>query len=569
MKRLFAVPVFLMIGSQLLSQFFPAKNYPKNYFRNPLGIPIKLAANFGELRANHYHMGLDIRTEKRVNLPVYAAADGYIARIKIEPWGFGQAIYINHPNGYTTLYAHLNSFFPALAEYVKQQQYKMESWQVFLDIPPGKFSVRKGDLIALSGSTGGSEGPHLHFEIRRTADDVNLNPLLFGLPVPDNTPPVIQRLALYDRSKSVYEQSPKIFPARKAGAGYSIGTPLISSPSAYIGFAIGGFDTQSGSTNPNGIYEATLYDNAKPVAGFQMDNISYEDTRNINAHIDYKTRANGGPYLQQLFKLPGYTHSIYKNESGDGSIDISDGSIHRIRIEVKDAYGNRSELNCKIQYSQNDSGTLSYPGKLFYPGMWDGYETDDCEFYLGEKSLYDSVHVQYTRVNSAASDVVSAVHNIGFAYIPLQDSLLVRIKLTAALSESQKDKVVMQRFAGDKTEIRKPQWLGDWASASFRDFGNFQLVLDEEAPVIVPVGFKDGAILNNASRIEFVIKDNLDEYKNFRAELDGKWLMFTNDKGRAFIYKMDEHCPPGAHELKVSVEDIAGNKTEQIFKFTR
>ncbi len=286
---------------------------------------MSLAANFGELRANHYHMGLDIRTRQRVNLPVFAAADGYIAHVKIEPEGFGQAIYICHPNGYTTLYAHLNKFFPALAAYVGKQQYRMESWQVFLDIPPGLFPVKKGDFIAYSGSTGGSEGPHLHFEIRRTSDDVNLNPLLFGLPVPDSTAPVISRLAVYDRTRSVYEQSPRLFPVNKRTdigfrAIYDTKPDLITLTSSRVSFALSAFDTQSGSANPNGIYQAMLYEDGQPVIGFQMDNISYDHTRDINAHIDYRTREKGGPWLQHFvaFAVLYFSLHLYLFPQGAG-----------------------------------------------------------------------------------------------------------------------------------------------------------------------------------------------------------------------------------------------------------
>src|SRR5580692_9994511 len=169
----FLLVAALFCSLQGFPQLFPATAYPRDYFRDPLDVPISLAANFGELRPNHYHMGLDIRTQHRENLPVYAAADGYVARVSIEPAGFGQAVYINHPNGYTTVYGHLNDFFPALAAYVKQQQYDQESWKVFIDIPADLFPVRKGDWIAYSGSTGGSEAPHVHFEIRSTAEDVN------------------------------------------------------------------------------------------------------------------------------------------------------------------------------------------------------------------------------------------------------------------------------------------------------------------------------------------------------------------------------------------------------------
>ena len=186
-----------------------AQTYPQNYFRNPLNIPMELVANMGEIRSNHWHMGLDIRTQRRENLPVHAAADGYIARVLVEPGGFGQAIYINHPNGLTTLYAHLNSFFPALAQYVKQQQYARESWKVNLHLPPDLFPVKKGQLIALSGNTGGSQGPHVHFEIRDTQTEKCLNPLLFNFPVADAVAPSILRLALYDRNKSTYSQTPQ------------------------------------------------------------------------------------------------------------------------------------------------------------------------------------------------------------------------------------------------------------------------------------------------------------------------------------------------------------------------
>jgi hypothetical protein len=581
------------------SQPFPPKNYPRGYFRDPLDIPISLAANFGELRSDHYHMGLDIRTQKRVNLPVFAAADGYIAHVRIEPEGFGQAIYINHPNGYTTLYAHLNQFFPALAAYIKREQYKLESWRVFLDIPPGMFPVKKGDLIAYSGSTGGSQGPHLHFEIRHTAEDINLNPLLFGLPVPDNIAPVIQRLALYDRSRSVYEQSPRIFPVQKAAianpaptgwpVSYSVGPNPIVVAFSRISLAISAFDSQSGSSNPNGIYQAVLYDNGQAISGFQMDHISYDNTRNINAHIDYSTKEKGGPFLQHLSRLPGYTSpSIYGSfrsdtamREGDGVIDLSDGVLHTLRIEVKDVNDNVSELTCQIRYRQAPGSDLSVErsdtprnGKEFYPGMLDGFETEDCAFYIPEKGCYDSVYIGYTR-SVPAQRGVSSIHTIGSPRIPLQDPMLIRIRSDGDLPDAVKAKLLMVRVAGREKEVQKPEWQGNWASASFRKFGSFHLEADEIAPVIIPVGFRDGAILNKASRIAFRVKDELGGIRSFRAELDpqpggkGQWLCFTNDKERAFIYTFDEHCPAGKHTMRVEVEDQSGNRAVANYHFSR
>ncbi len=578
--------LFLFLCSAIIvdGQIFPAVNYPKGFFRNPLDIPISLSGNFGELRPNHYHMGFDIRTRQKVNLPVHAAADGYIAKIKIEPAGFGRAIYINHPNGYTTVYCHLNDFAPALEKYVKELQYKTESWKQFVDIPPALFPVKKGDFIAWSGTTGGSQAPHVHFEIRSTADDVNHNPMLFGMPLPDDTKPVIKRLALYNRTLSLYEQSPHYVALKKTAEGYGSTLPIIMVDYAKVSFAISATDTHSGSTNPNGIFEADLFNNEKPVLGFRMDNISYDNTRNLNAHIDYKTRAGGGPFLQQLFQLPGYQNSIYRQVGGDGAIDISDGGVHDIRIEVKDGYGNTTVLSTRVQY-RRAAGSIwaaasamssAHPGavegpipvKMYYPGMLDGYEAADCEFYLGEKCLYDSVHIAYHAQPASMPQVVSMVHTIGAAYIPLQDYMLVRIRPMVTLSEALRNRIVMQRFAGSHKDVAKVEWQKEWAAAKFREMGNFQLVLDTTPPVI-SAGFAEGANLGKAARIVIKVHDNLGSYNSFRALLDGHWLRFTNDKGLDFIYIMDEKCPPGLHTLEVSVVDEAGNVAKKTFTFTR
>jgi murein DD-endopeptidase MepM/ murein hydrolase activator NlpD len=613
---------------------FPPVAYPRDYFRDPLEIPITLAANFGELRPNHYHMGLDIRTQHRENLPVFAAADGYVTRVQIEPAGFGQAIYIRHPNGYTTVYGHLNQFFPALAAYISEQQYRRESWQVDLELPSTLFPVRKGDLIAYSGNTGGSQGPHLHFEIRRTAGDVNQNPLLFGLPVPDNTSPSFVRLAWYDRNQGIYEQSAHILPVRResvrsntasahlylsktpddrATVAWAILSSSLTVPTSRISFAISAFDTQSGSVNPNGIFEATLYKDEQAIIGFQMNNISYDNTRNLNAHIDYRTRATGGPFLQHLSLLPGYPPpTIYASPAerpSNGVIDLSDGQTHVIRIVIKDTYGNTSALSFSLRYQPSaaamlppaTAGLSAVPaGKKFYPGMVDGVETEDCAFYLGEKSLYDSVTIATTVAGYPGSGLslpgaVSAAHVIGAAWIPLLQPVLVRLRpmhpvltdsagapatagaRTSAVWSAHKGGagssgtagIVMVRFQGAQKDVQVPEWQNGWASARFREFGNFQLVLDTIAPVVTPLGSLNEADLSKATRIAFSIKDNLGALRNFRAELDGAWLCFTNDKGLAYIYKFDQHCPPGSHTLRVSVEDVAGNRTVKEYHFTR
>jgi hypothetical protein len=549
------------------AQLFQPPDYPRTEFGNPLSIPISLAANFGELRSNHFHMGLDIRTAHRENLPVHAAADGFICRVNIEPFGFGQAVYIRHPAGFTTVYAHLNAFTPALEDYVRKKQYALERWAISMDIPPGLFPVKKGDLIAYSGSTGGSEGPHLHFEIRDFSGNMNFNPMLFGLPIADNTAPVFRRLAVYDRNQSIYEQSPVFFAVAGGGSHYSLpAQPLITVHTANVGFGISGFDTQTGSANPTGIFQGIVFDNGRPVSGFRMDRISYNDTRGINAHIDYRTKAMGGPYYQLLFALPGSFHSIYR-EDGDGLIRLDNEKIHEIRIELQDAYGNKSDLRFKVQYQPGQEPESSFTGKMFYPSMIDGYETEDCAFYLGERSLYDSVHVSYQAEEGIGADLVSRLHHIGSTQVPLADSITVRIRLTKPFSE--KSHVLMEWMDKSEFDVRKVEWQGDWATTAFRSFGAFQLVMDTVPPEISFPGIAENANLQRSSRIAVVVRDNYKKIKNFRALLDEHWLLFSNDKGKAFIYHFDEHCPSGRHELKISVEDEAGNRAESVLDFTR
>ena len=548
------------------AQFFPPKHYPQNYFSWPVVATKGLAANFGELRPNHYHMGFDCKTDQRQNVQVVAAADGYIAKVKIEPYGFGRVIYINHPNGLTTLYAHLNDFMPGLEKYVKEQQYNLKSWKVFLDIPPGLFPVKKGMFIAFSGNTGGSQGPHTHFEIRDTKTDKVLNPSLFGFPLPDNVPPAILHLAVYDRCISTYEQSPRFYPIKKVNGIYV--STLIVTNTDKISFGISAIDKYTGSGNPNGIYEAVVYDNERPATGFELDSIGYDETRYLNAHIDYKLRSSGGPFVEHLSRLPGYTNSVYKTTNGDGIITLEDDSTHKIKITVKDANGNTSILQFDIKRGaavtgkiKNDPHSLN-DQREFIPGFINLFENNTLSFYLPENALYDSIRFRYNEIPVNNGYTIYQLHNVN---VPVHVYFPVKIKAASSLP----GKMVMHRFANGKDDYAKADDENGWYKASFREFGNFQLLLDTLPPTIHPIGLRDGMNCSKLSAIKFVIVDNTEEIKNFTATLDGNWLRFSNDKGRTFIYVFDDKCAPGEHELKIVAEDQVGNVAERVYHFTK
>jgi murein DD-endopeptidase MepM/ murein hydrolase activator NlpD len=562
--------IILLPVYSLTAQIFTPKNYPKGYFAWPVGAKVAIAANFGELRPNHYHMGLDCKTEKKQNMPILAAADGYIARIKIEPYGFGRAIYINHPNGLTTLYAHLNDFYPELEAYIKKEQYRIKSWKGIFDIPAGTLPVTKGKFIAYSGNTGGSQGPHLHFEIRDTKTDKVLNPLLFGFAIPDNVPPDVLRLAMYDRCISVYEQSPKFLTLKKINGVYTTTQALVTANTDKLSFAITAYDRYTGSTNQNGIYEAGLYDNEQPVVGFQLDSISYDETRYLNAHIDHKLRSSGGPFIQHLSRLPGYTISPYKEIGGDGVISIDDDSVHQIKIEVKDADGNTSIIKFAVQRGpvKADKPAVDSLGMFrqrnFHPGFVNIFENSNISFYLPENALYDSIRFTYREVITKTGPAIFQLHN---GNIPVHSYFPVKIKGPA--NNPYYNKMVMFQYWNGKTNYARADPEGDWYKARFRSFGNFTLLTDTMAPTVAPVGFRDGMNCAKLKRLAFVILDNTEELINFTATLDGNWLRFSNDKGRTFIYDFDENCAPGEHELKISVEDCVGNRTERTYHFTR
>jgi len=564
---------FCILSFSAWSQTRAGEEYERNYFRNPLGIPMLLSANFGELRTDHWHMGLDIRTNRKENYRVYAAADGYIAFAGVRPLSFGRFLIINHPNGLSTLYAHLKEFSPQLEEYVVRQQKQRESWAVELTIPEKTFPVRKGDLIAYSGNTGGSQGPHLHFEIRKTATGECLNPLMFDFGIKDEVPPVFARLAMYDRGISIYEQKPALFTVKKTDSGYFTVPQLIISRKNKISFAIEAYDKVSNSANPQGIYSASFFWDEKPVTGFELKKIKYGETLYMNAHIDYSYKSGGGPYLQHLSKLPGDRSSVYFSEGGSGIIELRDTNRHRVRIQINDVYGNASHLHFMVQYRGNpDTPSVTPPdNNRFVPGIVNVFRKEDFEVYTTENSLYDTVALQYQRFDSMPEGAVTFLHRFHNPSVPVHDPFTVRIRPAVSVSEKFKTKTVMIRTWSGERSVRKAVWEGEWLTARFGDFGHYQAFIDSIPPSINnpgPVEKNDTLDLSRSTRIVFTPSDNFG-IRSFRAELNGKWLMFSNDKAKSFIYVFDGQCPYGVHHLKVKAEDLAGNITEKTWIFKR
>jgi len=553
----------MLIRMNLLSAQAPGGS---DYFRYPLNLIPRLNANFGEMRPNHFHMGLDLSTEGKVNMPVLAPADGYISRMKIETGGFGRAIYLNHPNGTTTLYAHMNRFIPDAEAYLKERQYAEQSWKIDVMVPDKLIPVKKGQLIGYSGNTGASQGPHVHFEIRDTKTENCLNPLLYSLSLYDQTPPDVFRLAFYDRDKSVYEQSPLLVPVYKKD-GVLKPASLIQLPFKNAFMAIQATDRMTGIPNPNGIYSAALFRQGEQLSGFTMNDISYDKTRYLNGHIDYAYRMRGGPYLQMLFPPKGYGLDHYQNNSSRDHFDVP-LQAENFSLVVSDAHGNSSKIEFDIQQKPSNTSLNSISSKnRIIPNQYNIIEEEDVQFVFNETAFYDAFNFElrtfYTTGTAELSSVIQALPE----NIPVNNLFSIRIRPNRNVSLVNADRVIIKRSYRGKTEFKKAKLEKGWFVAQFRDLGFFQLLQDIEPPNIRAV-FSDGLVVRSGSRIIIELSDNNSVISQFIGKANEKWLMFQ-PAGNKYIYTVDEHLPVGEHKLSVIVYDEAGNSSTREWKIKR
>ncbi|MFY7758725.1 MAG: M23 family metallopeptidase, partial [Flavobacterium stagni] len=392
-----------------------SQNYPQDYFQAPLDIPLQLSGNFGELRPNHFHAGFDFKTQQREGLNVYAAAEGYVSRIKIATNGYGKAIYITHPNGYTTVYGHLQKAVGAIEAKIQELQYAEKSFAVEAYFKPGELPVKKGELIAISGNTGGSDGPHLHFEFRDSKTEKIINPLYFGIPIKDTKAPTIANLMVYPvGANSVANESKR--PTLLSLSLQADGSYLAQKVKATgtIGFAINAYDRDDVSFNNNGTFFTQLSHNGTPTFEVLFDQMPFDEARYVNAFIDYERYKKSHQRFQKLFYNYPYAWSNLRNVKEGGIINVSPNFVSIERIEVSDFNGNKVRVDIPVEYSnvpaKIEEGGIKTP--YFIKSKTDAlFEKENATVYFPAQTFYDDFYLQFEVKNGEVQvhqDIVPA-----------------------------------------------------------------------------------------------------------------------------------------------------------------
>ncbi|HEX8562633.1 MAG TPA: M23 family metallopeptidase [Flavobacterium sp.] len=550
----------LTISFCLLFSFnlFAQNPYPQDYFRSPLDIPLQLSGNFGELRSNHFHAGFDFRTQQREGLTVYAAAAGYVSRIKISAYGYGKAIYVDHPNGYTTVYGHLQKGSSVIEAYIKAEQYKQESFDIEVFPKPGELVVSKGDLIAFSGNTGGSGGPHLHFEIRETLSEKVLNPLLFGFNtiIIDTKKPVITDLVVYpiDGEATVNQSKlPVVVGLSQQADGNYIASKVLAS--GKIGFGISAYDSNNYSTNKNGIYKAESFLNGNLSFGYQFDIFAFDESRYINALIDYPRFKRTGQRVQRLFMKQPYNLNIIRTGEEGGTLTITPNKTQLYRIEVSDFNNNKSTISIPVEYSAAaaDNAPLLKPASYLIRSAKDhSFEKDNFSVFIPANTFYEDTYIDF--------DSKDGVYTFGNDYIPVHSSFTVTIK-DDRIPSGEADKTFIASVDGSRLAYNNTKRKGNEFTTYTKNLGQYKLVKDTIAPKIRIAKPIEGKWLNSYKTLELSISDNLAGIRDFDAYINGKWVLFEYDYKTAKIrYNFsDAMTAQGRNELKVVVSDNVGN----------
>jgi len=533
--------------------------YPQNYFTSPLDITLVLSGTFAELRSNHFHSGLDIKTKGKVGFKTYASAEGYVSRIKISRYGYGKALYITHPNGYTTVYAHLQKFAPKIEAYVKKQQYKKETFELELFPKAEELKISSKEVIAYTGNTGGSGGPHLHFEIR-DQQERPINPMLFGFDIKDTTNPVVHELYGYPLSEGSHingETSRVKIRIIKLPNGQYKSEQITAFGT--IGFGVISTDRQDFASNKNGVSFITTFFNGSKSLEVDFKRFSFDETKHLNRYIDYAYFFETKKRIQKLFIESNNPLKLLKSHTAQGMVSIEDDTNSIYKISINDFKDNKSDLSIPIQGLKKELPEVE-PDALNLRHIIANEETilekDNISVQIFKDSFYEDVAINFEVTNDTLK-----LHEPIF---PLQKSMNINFDISQ-YKNSDKDQLFIGSVSryGNKLYYTPTKKRGNTLTARTKYLGHYTLGIDDENPKIKTINFKNGSWISNYRYLKIKISDQISGIKNYRATINGQWILMEYDtKTQTLTHDFnDKIITDTKNNLKIIVTDNVGNST--------
>jgi hypothetical protein len=546
--------------------------YPQTYFRSPVGYSFTLSGSYGEVRKNHFHSGIDIRTDGVIGKPVYAAADGYVSRINISPYGFGKALYIQHPNGYTTIYGHLNAYAGEIASWARNQQYKNESFPLDTEVPKDLLKVKKGDIIAWSGNSGASGGPHLHFEIRDGATQEPMDPLAFGIKLADRTDPRITWIRIIPwgfNSMVNFTEKPAML-----SVSYVSGKAVVKQAdtvmvSGNIIFGIEAFDFQDAASMKIAIKAVKLYVDDTKVFGQRIDRFPFAETRYVNAILDYPLYMATKQRVMRSYIAQNNILDIFDADvSNRGIVNFTDNKVHKVKYVVSDVFGNETQATFYVKSTPpanvrgRTSPELNAKGKYMFCTEDNTWEADGAKFFIPKGALYDDLDF-LSSVTGPVMGSFSGLYHLHNLTVPIQSNCDLTIKAQHLPEKLQSKALIVKVDGGSRFTSAGGTYADGYVTAKIREFGNYTIMADTAAPVIKPINIYHNKNISKQKIISLKISDNLAGIKAYRGTLNGQWILMDYDAKRDMLtYKYDDRIKPGKNQFRLVVTDNVGNRAE-------
>ncbi|MCW3804634.1 M23 family metallopeptidase [Plebeiibacterium marinum] len=556
--------LYISILTILLPDNIQGQKLINNDFSFPLDITPSVSGSFAELRTNHFHSGIDLSTNGKTGLPVKCMMDGIVSRIKVSPVGYGNAVYVKHPNGYTTVYGHLKKYAPKIDSVITKEQYKAESFSIDY-FPQEEISFKKGETIGFSGNSGSSGGPHLHYEIRDTKTEEPVNPSFFQSKIKDNVRPKLMNIRIYpmDTNSLVNgENKARNYPVVFYDGKYHLkGNPKIYTLGK-IGIGIEMLDYLSDSWKKCGVYSLDMTVNNKKTFGWDLDRFSFYESRYINSHIDYSYKSKNGKRFQRCFRQPNNKLSIYNQIIDDGIISMD--TVKNITLVAKDAANNISELSFKLLKSNSSSLNQAPEDHEIKNSLFNAdnfLESENIQCFIPKGALYENDNIV---IKETSSSNKQSIYIIGDKSIPLHKHITLKIAIPDTLRPTHKGLCLASTNGSGKNHYAGGSIENDKMVLKTRSFGNYKFAIDTIAPKIGPVNFRNKMVYKRTSTLIFKISDSFSGIQSYNGYLNGKWTLFEYDaKSNTLICQLSKAPKFNSEkiELKLVIDDNCGNSS--------